>query len=216
MRPQVCQSRTVVSPANGSVRWVRRLALVWIALPAIVIVALGRSCTSSSGPTTSPGLPAVNVLMQSTVPPPGLLSVSQRSELSDVLKRADAIGLVPSGPSPDPQLRQPASFRAETTAGLVVVTYSIGRVEAIDGGRLDVSVSSDLGVCQKQSVIDWSAVAVGRGEGCVAKNPGGGLFVEWIDRGGEAGDASLGIHVETTATDENQLLAWLSTWERVG
>ncbi len=155
----------------------------------------------------------MSVLVQSTVLRPGVLSGPQRQELSDALQRTGAHGLVPSEPSTDPQLRQPAAFRAEDTAGLVVFTYAIGHAGALGTGHLDVSVSSELRVCQKQSVIDWSAVAVGRGEGCVATNPAGGLFVEWIDR--ESG-AELGIHVETTATDVNRLLAWLSTWERVG
>lgn len=190
----------------------RRLALVWISLPAIAIIFLGRSCASSTGPQTTER-PAVSVLAQSTVLRPGVLSGPQREELSNALRRAGARGLVPSGPSTDPQLRQPAAFRAEDTAGLVVFTYAIGRAGASGTSNLDVSVSSELRVCQKQSAIDWSAVAVRRGEGCVAENPAGGLFVEWIDR--ESG-ADLGIHVETTATDVNRLLAWLSTWERVG
>lgn len=182
--------------------------MVWIALPAVVIVLVGRSCASTN-PVQIPVDQPARVVVVNDLASPGFGTPAERGGIVDGMRVVSAFGILPTTPSPDPNLRGPGQVRVEESTETTVFLYTIGPTT---NPKLSAVTSTETKICQVQSALQWSAVAVGRGEGCIAKNPNGGLFVEWIDR---ASQPALGVHIETTSTDEDRLLAWLSTWQRL-
>lgn len=204
-RPFKLSARWAPRPAPG---WVPRLTIVWIALPAVVIVLVGRSCAGSNPGSVLTDQPA-RVVVARDLAAPGLGTPAERAGIVADMRDAPVFGLLPTQPSPDPELQVQSQVRVEEFADSAVFLYSIG---SRANPTLSAITSTETRICQLQSALNWSTVAIGRGEGCIAKNPNGGLFVEWIDR---AAKPSLGVHIETTSTDEGRLLAWLSTWQRL-
>lgn len=188
-------------PTSAS-QWARRLALVWIAVPAVAIVLAARSCTSTTptGPTREPER---TIVVDEAIPAPGVAGGALRKTIVDALTKSGVPALLPTKPSSIPELQRRARLRGEITGDSSIVTYVMGDAPP---AAFSLTTSSDATVCQEQSALTWSSVAVGNGEGCLAVNPNGGLFVEWVDNG-------HGVHVETVATDADALLAWLSTWK---
>jgi hypothetical protein len=179
--------------------------MLWIFIPAAAIILGAKSCANSPAPGDRPDATHQTLLTQS-VPAPGVLNDGEIAVLAEQLTTNKIAAFVPTVPAPIESLRGRAQINAGVLADVTDFSYAIGDASPIP---FALTVSSEPAVCKEQSVLQWSDVVIGASRGCVADNPNGGLFVEWVDRGN-------GIHVETTAEDRGAVLDWLGTWKRVG
>lgn len=192
---------------RATTRLPRGPRVVAIAIPALVIVVLGRSCGASSPTDPADERPA-RLLVDETFASPGVGTPNERADIRANLRGRPVVAFLPDEPSPDAALQGPGRVRVEEFADTSTFQYSIGTGP---NPGLTAVISTETRICQPQSAIKWSTAAVGSGDGCIAANPSGGFFVEWIDRSAKP---AIGVHVESMTTDENRLLAWLSTWKR--
>lgn len=193
---------------RATTRLLRGLRVVGIATPALFIIVLGRSC-GSSGSTERPNDRPARLIAEGNLATPGVGTLSERAAITTKLRGRPVVALLPDGPSPDPALGGPGHVRIEEYGGTATFIYVIGRRA---NPSLTAVTSTETRICQLQSAVEWSTVAIGSGDGCIAANTRGGFFVEWIDRSAKP---AIGVHVEVEATDENRLIAWLSTWTRL-